>query len=771
MPKIQLDLKGSPFPLGNTLDAMRRDALLCAACCNLSPATAITLLPRHGLEMDAGTEKVNIKAAERVGMLEPIPLWVDRDSGMRQDYYSFEFRTRLVDIDEAAQRGCPSCTLLEKVIGNLCPHEISFDDPCLVACLTFSSTRVLWVKIYSEPLVEDSDSEGSLFMNLEMGAPIGGGVGISLAHIEMYTLPGSYPLLGMDSGVARHILVNPASEASFTLIKSWLGQCVNGHTSCSEADSKAEQKLPRRVIDVGSDDNTTIRLYEHDDQPGALGSHYVALTHCWGRKKLPRLTKDTVAKKRGNIPWESLPKTFQDVIFVARGIGVQYVWIDSLCIIQDDADDWEREAAKMSSIYEGALMVIAATASGDSTGGCLFEREPYLEIEATIESSEPFSLFARKACPHKAFMSNIDRGELRQMLESDELMSRDYPLFLRAWCFQERLLGTRILHFLRHEMLFECLETLECECGTLNGYGENATRQLRQAVKLDKVPNFKDLLSEEDEQWRARGPKYRNKQVVSTYDEDLFNETWRRVVETYSQRQITYPTDIFPALSGLANRWSRMTGKRYLGGLWADGLLVGLMWHVAKVALTNDGETKQQQNTYTAPTWSWASVQREVRWPDKDYDTLEFFVEIDMQNSDCVYGGLDTFGRITSGWIVITGKVMCVQFKSVAGGTAFLTKNGAVSVFTPDGEISCGELAGKELVCLQYSTNHPIQESYIALVLTPVDVSERNLGDTSFVPENIKQLGGKYRRIGLATCPWDEWNPEEDSRLETLIIV
>lgn len=214
-----------------------------------------------------------------------------------------------------------------------------------------------------------------------------------------------------------------------------------------------------------------------------------------------------------------------------------------------------------------------------------------------------------------------------------------------------------------------------------------------------------------------------------------------------------------------------MTGKRYLGGLWADGLLVGLMWYVAKAANTDDGETRTLQNTYIAPTWSWASVQREVRWPDKDYDTLEFFVEIDVQNSNCVCGGFDTFGRITSGWIVITAKVMSVQFESVAGGTPFLSKNGVVSVFTPDGEISRRELVGKQLLCLLYSTNHPIQESYYALILTPVDVSEGTVCNISSVPENIKQFGKMYRRIGLATCPWDEWNPEEDSRLETLIIV
>ncbi|KAJ2982832.1 hypothetical protein NUW58_g6358 [Xylaria curta] len=341
MPKLQVNLTGPPFPLGNSLETIRRGELYCIACCNLYPATALALMPRHGLEMQAATGPANMKAAERVGALEPIPMWI---------------------------------------------------------------LRVTTYYVYAD----DSDSEGSIFMTAKMGTPMGLTVlGTNVDEIEIYTLPGQrspWPTIGSSipfarrgeiyqsriGGVARHVTSNPGSEAGFSLIKSWLSQCVNAHASYREADSKAEHKLPKRVIEVGSDDNTAIRLYEHDDRPDTLGSHYVALSHCWGRKPLPRLTIDTVEKKKVNVPWESLPKTFQDVILVARGIDVEYVWIDSLCIIQDDEQDWETEAAKMSLIYEGALMVMAATASGDSSGGCLFEREQYLEIQATIQPGEHF---------------------------------------------------------------------------------------------------------------------------------------------------------------------------------------------------------------------------------------------------------------------------------------------------------------------------------------------------------------------------------------------
>ncbi|KAI0420615.1 hypothetical protein F5X98DRAFT_371588 [Xylaria grammica] len=469
-----------------------------------------------------------------------------------------------------------------------------------------------------------------------------------------------------------------------------------------------------------------------------------------------------------------------DVIVVARGIGVKYVWIDSLCIIQDDIKDWETEAAKMGSIYEGALLVIAATAASDSTGGCLFEREPHLEIQATIQGSAPFSVFARKSHSHSAFMSNLHRGEPIPASVPDEHMSRDYPLFSRAWCYQERLLGTRVLHFLRQEMLFECLETLDCECGMLHGYVENAMRQLRQAVRLGKVSEFQDLRSKEDEKWRDDVPRSYAKQTVSTFEEDMVDAAWRRVVEAYSQRQITFRTDTLPAISGIANRWSRMSKRRYLCGLWADNdsLLVGLTWGARfKGIKTEDRETKALSNTYIAPSWSWASTQQEVAWVDVRSKAPEFLVKIDVQDSNCLYSDRDPFGRVTSGWIVITGKVMSIPkapsrpFRLGAYGRTLLQKIDAISGSTPEDELSRSESVGKNLVCLLWSINHEGPSGFTVMVLALVDVGDNHADDSSLVPDHLKQSSKIYRRIEMTECPWDEWTLQETPRLETVVIV
>ncbi|GAW12940.1 hypothetical protein ANO14919_023130 [Xylariales sp. No.14919] len=188
-------------------------------------------------------------------------------------------------------------------------------------------------------------------------------------------------------------------------------------------------------------------------------------------------------------------------------------------------------------------------------------------------------------------------------------------------------------------------------------------RQLRRAMRLDEVSEFQDLRSKEDEKWRDDVLRSYAKQTFSTFEEDMLDAAWRRFVEAYSQRQITFRTDTLPAISGIANRWSRMSKRRYLCGLWADddGLLVGLTWIIrSKGAKTEDRETKALSNTYIAPSWSWASTQQEVFWVDVRNKASEFLVKIDVQNSNCLCSGPDPFGRVTSGWIVITGKVMSI---------------------------------------------------------------------------------------------------------------
>lgn len=133
-------------------------------------------------------------------------------------------------------------------------------------------------------------------------------------------------------------------------MKGWLRDCLTKqHTSCHDA---TEPPLPARVIDLGSRTSSDgPRIYETNGDC----ARYIALSHCWGTESNITLTQQRLIMFRIALSVRHLPKTFRDAIFIARALGMRYLWIDSLCILQDDLQDWQREPAKMCDVYANAL--------------------------------------------------------------------------------------------------------------------------------------------------------------------------------------------------------------------------------------------------------------------------------------------------------------------------------------------------------------------------------------------------------------------------------
>lgn len=295
----------------------------------------------------------------------------------------------------------------------------------------------------------------------------------------------AFPVLG---GRARHIPRDPNNPSCFTLVTQWLQNCLKNHESCSMASSKPAP-LPKRVVAVGDETNTDIRLVETELQIPAHATGppgYIALSHCWGKTVHLTTTKSTFTQRKANIPWAGLRPTFRDAVLLTRRLGLEYLWIDSLCIIQDDAQDWVNESAKMASIYQGAQLVLAATSAVDGDGGCLAPRGAYLEVQGTSHDGNPFRFFGRKKRDHTVFNAQRVGTQDFSVKSIKDERYRSYPLLTRAWCFQERLLATRMLHFTADEMVFDCLEGIECECGRLTKFTGDLMRRSRQIARLGR---------------------------------------------------------------------------------------------------------------------------------------------------------------------------------------------------------------------------------------------------------------------------------------------
>src|SRR5436190_9880944 len=155
-------------------------------------------------------------------------------------------------------------------------------------------------------------------------------------------------------------------DETFTMLNRWLSYCRENHPKCSKG---ALQPLPTRVMDVKDDGSEPSLLLTN----GQLGQ-YIALSHCWGSSPLLSTTTANLMKHLVCIPMDELPRNFQDAVTVTRKLGFRYLWIDSLCIIQDSESDWLQESAHMGAVYANASCTIAASSAVSSRTGFLLPK-------------------------------------------------------------------------------------------------------------------------------------------------------------------------------------------------------------------------------------------------------------------------------------------------------------------------------------------------------------------------------------------------------------
>lgn len=407
------------------------------------------------------------------------------------------------------------------------------------------------------------------------------------------------------------------------------------------------------MILIQTDDHGEFNVRLIEPRAG-LESAYVALSHCWGTSQ-PCVTahatsensQSTLDHRKAGIQWKALPKTFQDAITLTSLLGISFIWIDSLCIIQNDKEDWATESAKMADIYENASLTLSATVSAGDSYGCFPE-------SFSTSRSLPVSLPEDVGTCEIAVRKPIVHWDV---LGQSELHAR-FPLMSRGWAFQERLLSRRVLHFSESELVWECRELSTCKCGGFCGQ-QSPAGAFHQAIQIsedeqrDAVGRLKQLekdldarrLQEEavDKLWKRttsglrRGSAKsvdwllklsRPDSMLPSYSE---SDPWQdmsgmrecvnyvfdfhRIVEQYSTLRLTKQPDRLPALSGLCKRIQHVRGE-YAAGLWLESIAFDLLWRVERL---NVGSTKtsQPEEEYCGPSWSWVSVSAPVAyWAD-----------------------------------------------------------------------------------------------------------------------------------------------------------
>ncbi|CAG8955170.1 hypothetical protein HYFRA_00007186 [Hymenoscyphus fraxineus] len=408
-------------------------------------------------------------------------------------------------------------------------------------------------------------------------------------------------------------------KMDFSLAKSWLNECAEKHESCSAA---INTPLPSRILDLAAPGETRhVRLKV--DNAGVF-ERYATLSHCWGESQPLKLTQSTYEGFRKEISFESLPRTFQDAVTAARSLGLKYLWIDSLCIVQDSKEDWEEQCTAMRQIYKYSFVTLAAPEASDCNAGFLHSRPPPLKVDFQLSDGASVVL-SHHGCADYPYDKQSNREDYRLINKRDyrSLTEQNSPLFKRAWILQERLLSSRVLYLSPSRIYLECF--------TNNRY--------------------------EDCHYPTPGPdKLLSKNVTKWKSEQLGDERqrfahWEHLVVRYSNMNLTYGTDRLPALSGLVSEFHRVTKATYLAGHWLEDLNLG--WFVV-----SQGQSKAalSGSEYVAPSWSWASSNGPIEFyrPWDFPKDMVFYHGLEINQAVCSTG-IDPFGIVKSGYLDITG--------------------------------------------------------------------------------------------------------------------
>ncbi|KAK5653484.1 hypothetical protein OQA88_8970 [Cercophora sp. LCS_1] len=431
-----------------------------------------------------------------------------------------------------------------------------------------------------------------------------------------------------DSKMKKYIsgrpICDPKSEAARRRIQEWLHDCLSSHARCRKGlsgvmrdDRTTASLLPRRLIDVGGEAPNRPRLV---DRKGMTGT-YVALSYCWESpaEVNPAAVLNSATRQylMRALPIKDLPPTIRDAIDVTRSLGMAYLWVDRLCIMQDDADEVAAECAAMCDIYDGAILTLAAVGAGTPTGmqpEGLYLSRGVEDIRGAGDNSQftnprvgcfvgdkkVGSVYVGRAIARK---TDSDLSALAAELDASRWNTR-------GWTFQERMLSRRIVYFGRHQLYWECQKDVLNEDGTREDLGSGRYNPEKGDTDF-RTGTSKGSLSKSVKLSSALKPLGHLRPILPKSLLGLrpeFLDPWPRILREYSHRHLTVGQDKLRAIEGVAQALRlRLSRKDYSYGVWLDNLAMQLLW-LGAGPLT-------PTSTFRAPSWSWASVDGQLSFP------------------------------------------------------------------------------------------------------------------------------------------------------------
>lgn len=459
---------------------------------------------------------------------------------------------------------------------------------------------------------------------------------------------------GPDILDGKSVASSHCSDSTFDFISESIRTCLNSHKNCPR---NIDVLLPTFVLDVGLEHSgLEPRLVESD---GTSIGTYLTLSYCWGGPQDVQLTTKSKETYKRGIPLSSLPATLRDAISVTQRLGQRFIWIDALCIVQDDEASKQNELAQMCRIYTNSFLTIQVSMASSVNQGFLESRNP--------PAVQPLKFSFQKHC---------DGPQTHVYIRLRHEENRETPISSRAWTFQETALPARMLIYTRLQAIMVCREKVFREDG------------MRHAIGSISPLNYRNI---------QPGPGGGGGGSATSTRESVLSSWYWHIGTFYSKRAHSVSDDRLNALSAYAETAHQAIGGRYLAGVWEVDLIRGLEWRRVVRPL-------KRAPAYRAPSWSWAAYDGEFSYAETSMSParIRFNEKHGPKNPDPLFSpsiidswttktGISEFGACHDGKIVIETLVGLVtvtaldeshdsRFRAPRGGVQLQTMEGAKNI-------------------------------------------------------------------------------------------
>lgn len=363
----------------------------------------------------------------------------------------------------------------------------------------------------------------------------------------------------------------------------------------------------------------------------------------------------------------SMSKNLRDAVVITRLLGIRYLWIDSLCIIQNSKADWEIESARMDQVYKHSIVTLVATRADSCDDGFLQPRYGASRKKVRM----PYS--CKNETETEGFYILQSHTRVKSVASQTDLDCSRWET--RGWTLQERFLSRRLIHFSDNQIYLECGTAMYAEdndqcmvvpLDRLNVWQNEESSSSSGSTSVTEYEgstcSLTGITEEEDDNSSSDSEPPVSKSPFDRPSNNLY-ERWFRLIGAYSPRTLTYESDKLPAISGVAKEMADFTGDRYLAGLWEGDLTQGLLW------ISSEDDAKlSSQSQYRAPSWSWASLNGQIthttHWSINrvtDWSTEYAVPVLHLRDAHIEVAGKDPCGSVVSAFLRLSGRFMEVM--------------------------------------------------------------------------------------------------------------